>query len=69
MKEISIDALDNVTGGASLGTAYRTYDIPGNRRVRLYEGGKAVMVTKDGIRHQGSIVQPFQQKPFTSLGW
>ena len=63
MKEISLDQLDNVNGGKSLGTAYRTYDIPGGRRIRLYEGGKAVMVTRDGVRHQGSIVQPFQQLP------
>ena len=67
MKKISIDALGTITGGKSLGTAYRTYDMAGGRRVRLYEGGKAVMVTKDGVRHQGSIVQPFQQKPLTSL--
>jgi hypothetical protein len=67
MTEISIDALDNVTGGKSLGPAYRTYDIPGGRRIRLYDGGKAVMVTKDGVRHQGSIVKPLEQKVFKRL--
>jgi len=61
MNEISIEALENVTGGKSLGTAYRTYDVPGGRRIRLYNDGKAVMTTKDGVRHQGSIVHPFQQ--------